>query len=85
VANSPGNDFNKFGCMLEKRDLVRVQPVGNAIARLFRASDALHLGITEYRKDPLLFARTGAGYAPLADGVRVGWSQSVVDPDAIYR
>ena len=84
----PGNDFNKFGILLEKRGCVRKEAVGNAVARLFSTSDALELGIAQYRKDPLLFVRCGPQTTPLEDCV---FSQDlraetcVVDPFHIYR
>ena len=81
---SKGNDFNKFGTILEKKGLVQIRSVGNAIARLFKASDALHLGIAEYRKDPNLFVCDGADQTLLKDGVRHRWQHYVVDPDKVY-
>lgn len=82
-----GNDFNRLGVILEERGLTRVGPVGNAVARLFRASDALRVGVAEYRKDPLLFVITGGGYTPLQDGVLTGElynEKSVLDPGLVY-
>lgn len=85
----PGNDFNKFGTLLEERGMVQMgRGVGNAVARLFRARDALELGLAQYRKDPLLFFKTGDDLTPLADGVltreqdKVKW---VADPALTYR
>ena len=82
---SKGNDFNKFGRILERDNLVEIQPVGNAIARLFTASDALYLGIAEYRKDPELFVRTGADRVQLKDGVPHRHQQYVVDPEKVFK
>ena len=56
-----GNDFNKLGAILEERGLAQIGAIGNAVARRFRARDALEVGLAEYRKDPLLFVRTGDG------------------------
>ncbi len=81
----PGNDFNKLGRILEERGLVRIAPVGNAMARLFKAEAAVRLGIEEYRRDPLLFLKKGANVSPLEGGIRVGEEKSVVDPSAIFR
>jgi aminoglycoside 3-N-acetyltransferase len=80
-----GNDFNKFGRFLEEKGLVQVKPVGNAIARLFKAADALHMGIEEYRKDPLLFAREGDDHTVLEGGVLVGREKYVVAPDVMFK
>lgn len=82
---SKGNDFNKFGTILEREGLVQVRPAGNAIARLFKARDALHLGIAAYRKDPELFVRDGADQTLLKDGVHRRWQHYVVDPDKVYK
>jgi len=82
---SQGNDFNKFGAILEKKGMVQIHPVGNAIARLFKASDALHLGIAEYRKDAELFVKTGSDRTRLRDGIPHRQQQYVVDPDAVFK
>lgn len=84
----PGNDFNKFGSLLEERGLSRVGAVGNAVVRIFRARDALDAGIEEYRRDSSLFLRTGSGHTSLRDGIQVGELpkiQAVVDPMKTYR
>ena len=83
-----GNDFNKLGGVLEARGLVQVGPVGNAVARLFRARDAVAVGVAEYRDDPLLFVRTGDELTRLNDGVMVGKyddEKTVLDPGRMYR
>ena len=84
----PGNDFNKLGNLLERRGLARVGTVGNAVARLFSARDALDLGLAQYRKDRHLFLLTGARCTQLRDGVlteELNSEKSVVDPARIYR
>ena len=83
-----GNDFNKFGTLLEEQGLARVGAVGNAVARVFRVRDALGVGIAEYRKDPLLFVKTGDHYTSLRDGVLTEEHEnekSVLDSTLIYR
>ena len=47
-----------LGAILEERGLAQVGAVGNAVARRFRARDALEVGLAEYRKDPLLLVKT---------------------------
>ena len=82
-----GNDFNKLGCLLEERGLVRVGAVGNAVARLFRARDAFEVGLAEYRRDPQLFLRTGERCVGLDYGVFTDDpdnEKSVLDVAAIY-
>ena len=86
----PGHihDFNKLGSRMETRGLVRVGAVGNAMARLYRARDALDTGVAEYRKDPTLFIKTGEAFTQLPDGVIVGEynnEKSVVDPTGSYK
>ena len=82
-----GNDFNKLGVILEKRGLAQVGRVGNAVARRFRARDALEIGLAEYRKDSLLFVMTGDSLTQLRDGVlteELHNEKSVIDPARIY-
>ena len=83
-----GNDFNKLGVMLEERGLAQVGAVGNAVARRFRARDALEVGLAEYRKDPLLLVKTGDGITQLRDGAlteELHNEKSVIDPAKIYE
>ena len=83
-----GNDFNKLGVILEKRGLAQVGAVGNAVARRFRARDALEVGLAEYRKDPLLLVKTGDGITKLRDGAlteELNNEKSVIDPTQIYE
>ena len=78
-----GNDFNKFGAEMERRGLVRVGAVGNAIARLFGARDAVLTAVELYRDDTDLFVQTTEELTRLEDGVMVGDcddEKSVMDP-----
>jgi aminoglycoside 3-N-acetyltransferase len=80
-------DLNKVGAALEARGLVRIGPVGNAVARLFRARDLIDVGIAEYRKDPFAFVKTGDDYATLRDGVlaeELYTEKAVYDPGRIF-
>ena len=83
-----GNDFNKLGAMLEERGLAQVGAVGNAVARRFRARDALEVGLAEYRKDPFLLVKTGDGITQLRGGAlteELNNEKSVIDPTKIYK
>ena len=83
-----GNDFNKLGSILEEHGLAQVGAVGNAVARRFRAREALEVGLAEYRKDPLLLIKTGDGIAQLRHGVlteELYNEKSVIDPAKIYE
>lgn len=83
----PGNDFNKFGAILEGRGLVSVGAVGNAMARLFSAREAMEVGIEEYRDDPLLFVQTEESLTQLGDGVMIGEynnEKTVLNPAGMY-
>ncbi|CAN5835620.1 AAC(3) family N-acetyltransferase [soil metagenome] len=83
-----GNDFNKFGRLLEEAGKVRIQAVGNAVVRCFAVRDALALGVAYYRKDPRLFVKTSASYQSLNDGVMADQlykEKVVVDPTQIFR
>ena len=78
-----GNDFNKFGAVLESHGLVRVGPLGNAVGRVWKVRDTVELGVTEYRKDPHLFVMNGVDYTPLTYGVMTDELHNekvVVDP-----
>ena len=83
----PGNDFNKFGAILEAQGLVKVGAVGNAMARLFKARDAMEVGVEEYRKDTLLFVQTQESLTQLQDGMMTGEynnEKTVQDPAQMY-
>lgn len=83
-----GNDFNKLGVMLEERGLAQVGAVGNAVARRFRARDALEVGLAEYRKDPLLLVKTGDSITKLRNGAlteELHNEKSVIDPAKVYE
>ena len=83
-----GNDFNKLGAILEERGLAQVDAVGNAVARRFRARDALEVGLAEYRKDSLLLVKTGDSITQLRDGAlteELHNEKSVIDPAKIYE
>ena len=83
-----GNDFNKLGAMLEEHRLAQVGAVGNAVARRFRARDALEVGLAEYRKDPLLLVKTGDSITQLRHGVlteELHNEKSVIDSAKIYE
>ena len=74
--------------MMEERGLAQVGAVGNAIARRFRARDALEVGLAEYRKDSLLFAITDGSLTQLRDGAlteELHNEKSVIDPAKIYE
>ena len=83
-----GNDFNKLGAILEERGLSQIGVIGNAVARRFRARDALEVGLAEYRKDPLLLVMTGDGITQLRHGgltEELHNEKSVIDPTQIYE
>jgi aminoglycoside 3-N-acetyltransferase len=83
-----GNDFNKFGALLEQAGRVKVGAVGNAVTHCFAVRDALTLGVAHYRQDPLLFVKTTTDYHPLQTGVVTGElykEKVVVDPIRIYE
>ena len=63
-----GNDFNKLGTLLEEQGKVQMGTVGNAIARFFKAREALEFGLVQYRRDPYLFIRAGDSFTELGDG-----------------
>lgn len=83
-----GNDFNKFGALLEEAGRVQVGAVGNAVTRCFAVRDGLTLGVAHYRQDPLLFVKTTPAYHPLRAGIVTGElykEKVVVDPAQLYH
>jgi aminoglycoside 3-N-acetyltransferase len=83
-----GNDFNKFGALLEAAGHVQVGAVGNAMTRCFGVRAAHTLGVALYRQDPLLFVKTTPNYHPLLAGVVAGepfGEKVVVDPALVFR
>lgn len=86
--NFAGNDFNKFGLILEKSGLVKINAVGNAVSRCFRVRDILSLGIAQYRQNPLIFTKTTSTYESLQTGIVLGEpsrAKIVVDPSKSYQ
>ena len=93
------HDFNRIGVRLEQLGGVRIAPVGNAICRVFRLRELIHLILDSYSLHPDLFAEDPeTGKAQLTDGVTVYGGEfldganrpddyiwSVVDPEKLYR
>lgn len=83
-----GNDFNKFGRLLESRDVVGKSLIGNAITRLFKAQDVLDIGIAEYRDNQELFVKSHGVFTDLPEGTVItanGTERWVIDPQNTYR
>ena len=79
----PGSDFNRFGERMEKVGLVGVGHVGNAVARLFTASDAHEMARTMYQEDNAAFLKQGESVTKLSYAhtiSNVKGTQCVVDP-----
>ena len=76
-----------LGHCWRNEDWCKWGPWGMAVARVFRARDALEVGLAQYRKDPLLFVMTADRCTPLRDGVLTSElhnEKSVLDPALIY-
>ena len=83
-----GNDFNHLGQLMEDRGLVRVGPVGNAMARLVRASDLMETAQSEYEGDDALFLMRGREYTPLKTGRTIDRGERVmcvVDESKVFK
>ena len=83
-----GNDFNYLGQLMEDRGLVSVGPVGNAMARLVRASDLMATARSEYDSDDALFLKKGREYTPLNEGHTIDLgdrAMCVVDESGIFK
>lgn len=83
-------DLNKLGKIMEEAGLVRVLPVGNAVARFFRMRDLLETGL-RVGEDPYLFLiAPGERETTLEGGRRLVWGEYwqewyVVDPEQVYH
>ena len=55
--SAPKSDFNKFGAILERKNLVKQTLVGEATYRLVKVRDIVREGIYEYRQDPYAFVK----------------------------
>jgi hypothetical protein len=56
-AGFSGNDFNRFGQLLEDENGVQVGTVGNAMARLVTGAQLLESAIAHYQKDNQIFLK----------------------------
>ena len=65
------HDFNRAGLMLEKSGAVRIARLGNAVTRVFRMRDLVHLFIDNYSVAFNLLAEDKDGPTILPDGEEV--------------
>ena len=85
-------DFNRLGQGLEARGLVNRGPVGNAVARLFRAQDLATTAQDMFRADKDLFFKAGGQVTSLSyghtweipSGRNSGAELCVIDPAGVY-
>ncbi len=83
----PGSDYNRLGQRMEDAGLVRLGPVGNAIARLLNADDFRAAARELTRHDPNGFLQQGHAVTNLTYGHTVNSDKGehcVVDPTRIY-
>lgn len=65
------HDFNRIGLELEKRGLVKIGRVGNAIARLYSMRELIHYCLDHYAVEYNLFAEGPGGMTRLPVGIEV--------------
>ena len=83
----PGSDYNRLGQRMEDADLVRLGPVGNAIARLLDAHDFRAAARELTREDPDGFLQQGHAVTQLTFGYTIESDKGehcVVDPTRMY-
>lgn len=83
----PGSDYNRLGQRMEDAGLVRLGPVGNAIARLLNADDFRAAARELTRHDPNGFLQQGNAVTKLTYGYTVTSDKGehcIVDPTRMY-
>lgn len=83
----PGSDYNRLGQRMENAGLVKLGPVGNAIARLLDAQDFRAAAREVTREDPNGFLQQGDTVTKLTYGHTVNSAKGehcIVDPTRIY-
>lgn len=93
------HDFHRAGLLLEQSGLVRIGTIGNAVVRVFRMRDLIHLLLDRYGLEPdIFYLRAGQEeLTSLPDGVSVSTGDlldgagrlvetfwSCLDPAALY-
>ena len=83
----PGSDFNRLGQRMEDAGLVRLNQVGNAVARLLGGHNLRRVARELYEQDDLAFLRQGGVVTRLAFGHTIETDRGehcVVDPARMY-
>ena len=83
----PGSDFNRLGQRMEDAGLVRLNQVGNAVARLLGGHDLTSMARKLYSEDANGFLRQDGLVTPLAHGHTLETDRGehcVVDPSRMY-
>lgn len=83
----PGSDYNRLGQRMEDAGLVKLAPVGNAIARLLDAHDLRTAARDLTRHDPNGFLQQGPAVTKLTHGHTIESDKGehcVLDPTRIY-
>jgi aminoglycoside 3-N-acetyltransferase len=66
------HDFDRGGLLLEQAGLVGIGAIGNAVVRVFRLRDLIHLLLDRYGLTPdIFYCDPAAGLTTLPDGVAV--------------
>ncbi len=84
----PGSDYNRLGQRMEDAGLVKLGPVGNAVARLLDAHDLRAAARDLARQDPHGFLQQGDAVTTLTHGHTINSNKGqhcVTDPARLYR
>ena len=88
LPGNPGSDYNRLGQRMEDAGLVKLAPVGNAIARLLNAHDFRAAARDLTRHDPNGFLQQGPAVTNLTHGHTIQSPKGehcVLDPTRIYH
>ena len=88
IPGTPDTDYNRLGQRMEDAGMVRIRPVGNAVARLFKGSAVRKMANSLYKKDKKAFLKKGDDVTPLSYGHTIETSKGVhcvFDTDLIYN
>ena len=84
---TPERDYNRLGQRMEAAGMVKIGPVGNAVARLFYGHDVRKMAKTLYQEDRKAFLQQGDAVTPLSYGHIIKTPKGdlcVFDPERIY-
>ena len=86
IPGNPETDYNRLGQHMEDAGMVKISPVGNAVARLFYGHDVRKMAKILYQGDKKAFLKKGEDVTSLSYGHTIDTPRGphcVFDPDRI--